>query len=146
MKHYLVFLAVLVLAGACATNQRLSNNGDLIGAWTCISATSDGKPLPEKTVQLLHLTLTADRYKTERGSEVLFDSTYTIDRSKRPHWINMIGTEGDLAGKEGLGIIALENNTLTICYRLPGLPRPETFDSSPGSKSILAVWQRAPKP
>jgi uncharacterized protein (TIGR03067 family) len=103
----------------------------------------NGKPLTEPTVKLLHLTLTKDRYKTEKGSEVLFDSSYTVDASKNPKQINMIGTEGDLKGKEAQGIYALEGDTLRICYTMPGKPRPTAFESAVGSEAYLVVWKRA---
>jgi uncharacterized protein (TIGR03067 family) len=86
--------------------------------------------------------MTRNRYKTEKGAEVLFDSTYTVDASKSPKQINMIGTEGDLAGKEAQGIYSLEGEILRICYVMPGLPRPATFESPTGSKAFLVTWQR----
>src|SRR6266700_544720 len=74
------------------------------GAWGCSAATINGKQMPETTVKLLRLTMTKDRYKTEKGDEVLFDSTYTLDSTTDPKQINMVGTEGDLKGKEAHGI------------------------------------------
>src|SRR4051794_35230100 len=92
-------LSALVLLSACSA---IKPNNDttmpLQGTWTCLSAIVDGKPLPDQTVSLLRLTLTKDRYKTEKGAEVLFDSTYSIDGTKTPKQIDMIGTEGALTG------------------------------------------------
>lgn len=107
-----------------------------------MSATIEGRPLSEKKVGELRLTLTSDRYKSENKSEVLFDSTYTIDDSKTPKQINMVGTEGKLTGKEAHGIYRLEKDTLTICYTMPGKPRPTTFESASGSDAYLIVWKR----
>src|SRR5258705_6089102 len=120
----------------------MNNTDDLEGSWSCLSAMVDGKALPAETTALLHLTLTQNRYKTEKGSEVLFDSTYTVDASKNPKQINMIGTEGALAGKEAQGIYSLEGDILRICYVMPGLPRPETFESPASSKAFLVTWKR----
>ena len=107
-----------------------------------VSATVDGRALPDTTVNQLRLTLTADRYKTEKGNEVLFDSTYTVDPSRSPKEINMIGTEGDLAGKTAQGIYSLEGDTLQVCYTMPGKPRPGAFSSLAGSGIYLVVWKR----
>jgi uncharacterized protein (TIGR03067 family) len=112
------------------------------GTWTCISATVNGKPLSEATVKLLRLTLTKDRYKTEKGAEVLFDSTYTLDAAKDPKQINILGTEGDLKGKEARGIYSLSDDTLKICYTMPGKPRPAAFESLTGSEAQFIVWKR----
>ena len=114
----------------------------LVGTWVGVSVTVDGRVLPETTVQQLRLTLTQTQYKTEKGNEVLFDSTYTIEPSKSPKHINMIGTEGDLAGKAAEGIYSLDGNTLKVCYTMPGKPRPETFGSPAGSGIYMVVWKR----
>ena len=120
----------------------MNNIDNLKGTWICLSATVDGKPLPNETTDLLSLTLTENRYKTEKGPEVLFDSSYTIDPSVSPKQINMVGTEGDLAGKEAQGIFSLEENILRICYVMPGLPRPKEFKSHVGSNTYLVLWKR----
>ena len=117
----------------------------LRGVWTCASAVIDGKPLAEEAAKNLKLTLTADRYKTERGEQVLFDSTYKVDTAKSPPEMDMIGTEGDLKGKAALGIYKLAGNTLTICYVMPGKERPTAFESQPQSGAFLVVWKRSEK-
>jgi len=116
---------------------------DLVGSWTCASAVIDGKPLAEGTAKELRLTMTADRYKTERGDQVLFDSTYTLASSKTPAEIDMVGTEGDLKGKAALGILKLDGDSLTMCYVMPGKDRPTVFESQPNSGAFLVVWKRA---
>ena len=102
----------------------------------------DGKPIATETTDLLRLTLTQNNYKTEKGSEVLFNSSYTIDPTKIPKQINMLATEGELAGKEAMGIYSLEGDILRMCYTMPGLGRPENFESAAGSKAFLVVWKR----
>lgn len=137
----LVF-ANLVILGLTSTRAADEGALSLRGEWVCVSATVDGRALGEKTVAALRLTLTAHRYKSEKNSEVLFDSTYTTDDSKVPREINMSGTEGSLAGKEARGIYQLENELLTICYTMPDKARPTTFESTEGSGRYLAVWKR----
>ena len=143
---YLTCALATVVYAACATiTPRMNDIAELEGTWACVSATVDGRPLPKETTALLRLTLTRDRYKTEKGTEVLFDSTYTINPSKNPKHINMIGTEGDLKGKEAQGIYSLEKDVLQICYTMPGDGRPEKFKSPAGSKAYLVIWQREQK-
>ena len=118
--------------------------GRLSGTWTCAAAVIDGKALSEAAARKLRLTLTADRYHTERGDEVLFDSTYRIDAAHDPGHIDMVGTEGDLAGKEAPGIYRLESDgtVLKVCYVMPGRPRPTKFESGAGSGAFLVTWKR----
>jgi uncharacterized protein (TIGR03067 family) len=114
------------------------------GIWSCVEATNGGQKIPDEKASQLRLTLTASGFKTQLGEQVLFDSTYTLDTSKSPVEIEMIGTEGDLKGKPALGIVKLDGGVLTICYVLPGLgERPKAFESQPGSKVTLTVWKRA---
>lgn len=133
---HFIFLALIFGTMSCVTTSSLE------GRWKCVSAVVDGKPLRRDAIKLLRLTLTQDRYTTEKRGAVLFDSTYTIDASKNPKEINMVGTEGDLQGKEAQGIYRVSGGTLRICYTMPGNPRPRAFASPPGSKVYLIVWER----
>jgi uncharacterized protein (TIGR03067 family) len=140
-KFAALVLAIAALMSACA--HRMNGNSALYGKWGCVSAVVDGRSLPEETTKLLRLAITEHGYKTEKGGEVLFESTYTTDTSKNPRQINMVGTEGDLAGKEAQGIFAVEGDRLEICYTMPGLMRPTKFESPAGSKAYWIVWTRA---
>jgi uncharacterized protein (TIGR03067 family) len=136
-------LAALIVAGVSAAEKETNHAARLVGTWNCMTATVNGKPLSESAVRKLRLTMTEQRYKTERTDEVLFDSTYRLNATKTPMQINMVGTEGDLIGKEAKGILSVSNDTLTICYAMPGKPRPVSFQSVPGSEAHLVVWKRS---
>jgi uncharacterized protein (TIGR03067 family) len=140
-----VIAIVLMTVATHARGQAPMNDSRILGVWSCSSATIDGRPLAEETAKELRLTLTADRYKSERGGQVLFDSTYRTDASTSPARIEMIGTEGDLKDKAALGIYKLEGDTLTMCYVMPGKERPVAFESQPQSGAFLVVWKRAEK-
>jgi len=118
----------------------------LIGTWRCVSAVVNGKPLPDAMVKQLKLTLTRNGYKTERADEVLFDSTYTLDAKPTPAHIDIVGTEGDAAGKIAPGIYSLEKDggrqVLKICYVMPGGERPNAFESAADSNAFFATWER----
>jgi uncharacterized protein (TIGR03067 family) len=142
---YFIYRSAVILALAIsavshgAEPQKLES---MEGGWVCSSATINGKEVPEATVKLLRLTLTKDRYKTEKGDEILFDSTYTLDAAKNPKRINIVGTEGELKGKEAQGIYSLDGDTLKICYTMPGKSRPTAFESAAGSAAQCVVWKR----
>jgi uncharacterized protein (TIGR03067 family) len=141
----LIVLATLLLLAVNVHGQ--DNDPDdrekLSGTWMSASAVNDGKRIADETVKNLRLTLTKNGYKTELGEQVLFDSTYRIDADKQPKQIDMIGTEGELKGRAAQGIYALDGDTLTICYTMPGNERPTQFESKPGSGATLVVWKRA---
>jgi uncharacterized protein (TIGR03067 family) len=141
-----VIVTASMLVGAAAEGAEPVSAKNLVGSWSCSSAVIDGRPLAYETARQLKLTLTADRYKTERGDQVLFDSTYKLDAAKNPTQIDMIGTEGELKDKAALGILKLDGDQLTMCYVMPGKERPTAFESAPQSGVFLVVWKRAIKP
>jgi uncharacterized protein (TIGR03067 family) len=138
-----VLLAAFLSSVAAQQNKR---GEGLQGTWACLSATVDGKPLAEATVKLLRLTLTNNRYRTQRGTEVLFDSEYTLDTSQSPAHIDIVGTEGEFKGRSARGVYSLAGDTLKICYTMPGKARPTAFASGPGSGAYLIVWKRQQSP
>jgi uncharacterized protein (TIGR03067 family) len=139
-----VLPAMLLLAiDARGEEEGTDDEVKLTGVWACVSGVNDGKTLAAETIKSLRLTLTKDRgYKTERGKQVLFDSTYGIDPSKQPKHIDLIGTEGENKGKSAQGIYVLDGDILKICYTLPGKERPKEFESKAGSEATLVVWKR----
>jgi uncharacterized protein (TIGR03067 family) len=137
------FAIGLLLASLLGAETGKTDAEQLPGVWQCTSGIKDGKPLPEEVVKELRLTLTADKYKTELGQQLLFESTYRIDAAKKPKQIDIIGTEGANAGKAAQGIYSLEGDKLTLCYTMPGLDRPADFVSKAGSEATLAVWKRS---
>ncbi len=116
---------------------------ELEGVWACESAEVNGRKLDEATVKSLKLTLKGEQYKTERGGDVLFDSTYSLDTKADPKRIDMIGTEGELKGKPAQGIYQLDKDRLTMCYTMPGKERPKEFKSEEKSEAYLLVWRRS---
>src|SRR5690242_16626447 len=114
----------------------------LEGVWQAISAIVSGQSMPSYDVSAIRLTLTATRFTTQRGLETLFDSSYTVDTTKSPMQIEMIGAGGDFDGKPALGIYACEGDTLKLCYKMPGFLRPTDFTSAPGSGAFLITLKR----
>ena len=143
-RKFFCIAVIGLLTAAATTDEKGIEIEKLKGSWACISATVNGKALSDETVKKLRLTLSETGYKTQKGDDALFDSTYTIDITQQPKWIDIIGTEGEAKGKAARGIYALENGKLRICYTMPGGKRPTAFESAPDSGASLAVWQRAP--
>ena len=139
---FLILMVILFQAIEAQGEDKGKDDTDkLRGVWSCASGVNDGKPLPEDIVKQLKLTLTKDRYKTEKGKILLFDGIYKIDAGQRPKHINITAPEGEQAGKTSKGIYALEGETLRMCYA--DKDRPKDFESKPGSGVTLVMWKRA---
>lgn len=137
-------LALATIASFCAfpVGAETVNPKSIEGVWSCVDAVNNGNKLPPEKAAQLRLTLTDKQFKTQLGDQVLFDSTYTLDATKTPAQIEMLGNEGDLKGKPALGIIKLERGLLTLCYVMPGGERPQGFESQPGSMATLTAWKK----
>src|SRR4030095_10394684 len=135
-------LAVIQFTAGSPSLGEINPMKTIQGKWICVSDVIDGKSLPEETAKQLRLTISEERYKTEKSGEVLFDSTYSLNSSASPMQIDLLGTEGNLAGKYGEGIYSLDGDILRICYTMPGQPRPKEFESPPNSKVYLVIWKR----
>lgn len=120
----------------------MSSAENLHGVWQAISVVVSGEKIPGEDVNTIQLTLTSTRFTTRRGGETLFDSSYSVDATKRPMQIEMIGTGGDFEGQAALGIYAFEGETLRLCYKMPGFARPDEFASAPGSGAFLITLKR----
>ena len=116
---------------------------ELPGIWQAISAVVSGENIPAADVNTIRLTLTATRFTTSRGADILFDSSYTADAAKSPKQIEMIGSGGDFEGRPALGIYAFQGELLQLCYTMPGFGRPTEFASAPGSGAFLITLRRA---
>jgi uncharacterized protein (TIGR03067 family) len=140
----LFILAVIILqiVQVHGEDKDMDDTEKLTGVWTCVSGTNDGKELPEAVVKQLKLTLTKERYKTEKGTAVLFDGIYKIDAEKKPKHIDITAPEGEQAGKTSKGIYLLDGDTLKMCYANPDKDRPKDFESKPGSGVTVVVWKR----
>ena len=138
----LVVSATLWGANAIVLGADPMNSKNWEGVWAGVTVINNGERMADEKAKKLRLTLTADRYKTEMGDQVLFDSTYTINTAKTPAQIDIIGTEGELKGKPALGLIQVEGDTLTMCYVMPGSERPSALDSPPGSRITLLIMKR----
>src|SRR5207244_13618772 len=80
MSTFFVVAFILLQAVVVQSEDKGKDDSDnLAGVWKCVSGVNDGKPLPEDIVKQLKLTLTKDKYKTEKGAALLFEGVYKID-------------------------------------------------------------------
>jgi len=143
ISAFLVFAFILFQAvEAQGQDKNKDDTNNLAGVWKCVSGITDGKPVPEDIVKQLKLTLTKDKYKTEKGVIVLFDGLYKIDPGQKPKHIDITAPEGEQAGSTSKGIYAIEGDMLKMCYAASGEDRPKEFESKPGSAATLVVWKR----
>jgi len=144
-RHHVLAPAIILMCFASASSDEKGTKemAALQGTWTCVSAESDGKAIPDDIVKQLRLVIDKATYTTRKGEQVLFEGTIRLDTAKRPNEIDLVDATGDNKGKLGKGIYEVNGDTFKICHGVPpNEERPKEFVSKAGSKFFLVVWKR----
>src|SRR5262245_53683682 len=117
----------------------------LAGTWRLASAVEDGKPVPENELKKTRLVTKGDTFLIE-GDAALGTSpagTFRIDPTKSPKAVDSLRRKGPHKGETVRGIYEIiDADTKWASGAPPGKPRPEAFESRPGSGHLLQVWKR----
>jgi uncharacterized protein (TIGR03067 family) len=136
-------LAVFVLAAADPADASKKDLDRMQGDWAAESMVRDGQQFPDEDAQAYFRTIKGDSYTVFRFSKAAGKGTMKLDATKNPKTVDFTpdgGKSPPLAG-----IYSLEGDTLTLCYGLPGKPRPTKLASEPDSGNTLSVWKREKK-
>ena len=117
-----------------------------------------GAPVPDKTLDGTWVTekIEIEGAATNLEATIILDGekytvmigntkdvgSVSIDTSKKPAEMNVVGTEGVNKGKTYLCIYELKDGKLTICYSLDEKVRPTKFETAKDSKTMLAVYKK----
>jgi uncharacterized protein (TIGR03067 family) len=133
---------VVLLAGSSAWGGDAKKDRDkLQGTWVVKSMTEGGKDVPPPAKDL-KLTFAGDRW-TQKGGGDSQEGTYKLDPTKTPKHIDMVVQQDGKDALLGLGIYALEGDTLRV--GMPkGLfsPRPTSFDDK--NAAVLTLKREKP--
>lgn len=108
----------------------------LDGSWLPTAAFVAAEELPVGELRVARLDLAAGRYCIFDCDERILDSgEYSVDGEVLPLAMDLLGIEGPYAGRRLEAIIEIDGDTLTVCYDLDGLARPESMQ--PGDEQLL---------
>jgi uncharacterized protein (TIGR03067 family) len=140
----LTVLIVLVVAstGLCADPKQPSADQTLSGRWAPESAVMAGKAFPDEVRKSISLVLSNGKYTVKVGDQV-DEGTYTVDATKTPKTITIVGSKGPNKGKTIPGIYELDKGTLRVCYDMSGKAHPADFESKPDTQLFLASYKRS---
>jgi uncharacterized protein (TIGR03067 family) len=105
----------------------------------------DGKALPQwKTNKLIIKGNSFILHEIRDGKEIAWESTISIDPTCNPKAYDQDCTYASrLSPPRFSGIYALDGDRLTLCNNnVAGKPRPQSFESPPGSKLMLSKLRR----
>lgn len=146
----LVTSAMLVFAvGVAAQGGPSKDMASLQGTWVVTSQDGQASSPADSPVTVV---IVADKYSEMRDGQVLERGTFKLDSSKLPIAIDVFITEGDDANNTRLGVIRIENDTVTVKCSAPGATtRPVDFTPVDGSlvlllKRVKTLWGLAGRP
>jgi uncharacterized protein (TIGR03067 family) len=138
--HVLVMLAAGCSgAGPSAPDTAVKEDMQkLQGRWNVTSIEVNGARVPADKIGDPGAVIEGDRYAIHD-----FRLTITIDPTKTPKAIDMVGKEGNGKPLSMIGIFELDGDTLRICFAKPGQKqRPTTFETKANPGASLVVYQR----
>jgi uncharacterized protein (TIGR03067 family) len=131
MKWYIAIsiVATLTLAAALGDDNQPNKEAQKIqGSWKLVKFdTPPERRPPEEFVAKARLVFNNKRLITRIGTDVVDETTFTIDATKTPKWLDTVSTVGRLKGKVAKGIYELNGDDLKICIGPPGQQRPTEF-------------------
>jgi uncharacterized protein (TIGR03067 family) len=113
----------------------------LDGAWQLVSAEAGGAKMPASQVKEFSLTFKGGKFVSRHDKDTK-TGAYALDPSKTPRTIDLTPADGPDKGKTWSLIYTLEGDTLRICGREVGKPRPDSFDTKDHEDVILMVFRR----
>ena len=112
------------------------------GTWLAAAAELGGGKFPDEVRKSIKLVIADGNYTVTVGKNPDV-GTVTVDPSKTPKTMDIVGTEGPNKGKTILAIYERTGDTLRICYDLGGKARPSEFKTTAGTRLFLVDYQLA---
>jgi uncharacterized protein (TIGR03067 family) len=145
MNTGMILCVVFITAQGVKTNARPeSEMKQLLGEWSKVSGTADGRPWPEDQIMREKMTILKDKIVfTTKGADdidINVNAQYLIDSKATPKTIDITHTDAEKTVWTMKGIYKLDGDTLTLCYG--DEKRPAQFESKPESRQLLVVYKR----
>lgn len=115
----------------------------LDGSWLPTVAYVASEELPIGELRVARLDLDAGHYRIfDRDDRILDSGEFSVDAEVLPLAMDMLGLAGPYAGRKLEAIIEIDGDTLTVCYDLDGLGRPESMEPEEDQLLLRISYQR----
>jgi uncharacterized protein (TIGR03067 family) len=112
------------------------------GTWKAVSVENGGKKRPEQDIKNWKLIVSENKMTARDGDDLLDESTFQLDASKKPRAIEIHYIAGPDKGKKVTGIYLIEKDTLKICVTQQEKDGPTEFVSKPDTDHTLVILKR----
>jgi uncharacterized protein (TIGR03067 family) len=111
------------------------------GTWKFVELEIGGTKMAADNFFANLLILQGDRFLATDTKETTA-GYYRIDPTRIPKTIDIVFTSGSSKGTKVRGIYELTEDTYKTCISIDDQPRPEKFESKPGTQDVLEVLKR----
>lgn len=121
------------------------------GTWKLVSAERDGASLPKEDLENVTITCKADgellKLVVKKGDKVMTEATAKLAKEDEKHdqyditYTKGSNKDGDLKGKTIHGIIAVDGDTMKVCWH-GGKGHPKELSGGKGSHCTLRTYKR----
>ena len=118
-------------------------NAAVMGKWLLLQINRGGQDIDLDHLEWAIRAIGERTYSITPMRGTTITGRYIIDADSRPRTIDMMVDNGRFAGKTLKGIYRLTGDRLTISFATPGAPRPNMFDSKPGTVHTVAIHKRS---
>jgi RNA polymerase sigma factor (sigma-70 family) len=133
--------------GATAGDDRAKKElAALQGTWIAVRIERSGKEAPAEVLKDFKVVIEGNKMTINPASDNR-TSTFKLDPTKSPKWMDNTPEEGPAKGKSLPAIYELKGDTLRMCFDNEGVSdeRPKKFESGLGSGLCLFVLKREKK-
>jgi uncharacterized protein (TIGR03067 family) len=135
--------AVVVLCAAGSLRADTKEDMKMLdGTWVPVSGELAGEKFPDETLKTIKLEVKDGKYTVTVGKEGTDKGIVTLDATKKPKEMDLVGTDGPNKGKKILAIYELTDDTLKVCYALDGKDRPKEFVTKQGTMGFMLTYKR----
>jgi uncharacterized protein (TIGR03067 family) len=132
---------------AQAKDDRQKELEALQGTWAAVTVERNGQRAPAEALKGFEVVIQGNRMTINPGKDDR-TSTFTLDPSKRPRWLDNTPEQGPKKGQSLPAIYELQGDSLKLCFDNEGVSdkRPTAFRTTSGSGLALFVLQREKQP
>ena len=144
MTRFVSAVALVVCAGFATAEDKFDAK-KLEGKWAISAGWKEGAKLDAKNVEG-EITITKDTI-TIKAADMTHVMGYTVDGTKSPVTIDMVGKEGPAKDLKAEGIIEVKGEEVHLAYvaQIPGMEgkRPTKMESTKENKAFYFVMKKA---
>jgi uncharacterized protein (TIGR03067 family) len=146
MNAFILSVSLALIADAPKDDAVKKDLEALQGSWKAVVLESNGQNAPVEMLKEFKVLFKGDRMIINPG-RANRTSTFKLDPSKKPKWMDATPQEGQAKGKSLPAIYELDGDTLKICFDNKHISdkRPTDFKTAPGSGLALFVLKREKK-